>query len=147
MRQKFVVGAILLGALLVVGGVMWSAAVWWNLVWYAPLLVLGAVDMLQTKHAIRRNFPIIGRLRYFMEFVRPAIQQYFVESDLSGRPFNRRTRSFIYQRAKLETETVPFGTQLDVYEEGYEWMAHSAYPLDFKKMSNITTNLGSPPLT
>lgn len=135
MRQKFVVGAILLGALIVVGGVMWSAAVWWNLVWYAPLLVLGAVDMLQTKHAIRRNFPIIGRLRYFMEFVRPAIQQYFVESDLSGRPFNRRTRSFIYQRAKLETETVPFGTQLDVYEEGYEWMAHSAYPLDFKKMS------------
>jgi len=135
LRQKFVIASILLFAATAAGAVFWSLHVLWGLIVLVPLFIMGVQDMLQTKRAIRRNFPLLGRLRYFMEFVRPAIQQYFVESDLNGRPFNRRTRNFIYQRAKGETETVPFGTQLDVYEEGYEWMTHSAYPLDYNKLN------------
>lgn len=135
MRFKFTVASIVLFAATAAGAIFWSLHVLWSLILLVPLFIMGVVDMLQTHHAIRRNFPIIGRLRYFMEFVRPAIQQYFVESDLSGRPFNRRTRSLVYQRAKNVTETVPFGTQVDVYEEGYEWMTHSTYPLDYKKMN------------
>ena len=134
LRQKFIVISVVLFTLVAAGAIFWTLHTLWALLILVPLFAMGLQDMLQPKQAIRKNFPLLGRLRYFMEFVRPAIQQYFVESDLNGRPFNRRTRNFIYQRAKGETETVPFGTQLDVYEQGYEWMSHSAYPLDFNKL-------------
>jgi len=86
--------------------------------------------MFQTKHAIMRNFPILGRGRYVMEVLRPKIYQYFIESDTNGAPINRSFRSIVYARAKQELDTNPFGTQLDVYEEGYEWMNHSIAALD-----------------
>ena len=70
-----------------------------------PVFIIGLLDVLQKKQAIRRNYPVIGRLRYVMETLRPAIQQYFVESDLNGRPFSRRKRSLVYQRAKQVKET------------------------------------------
>lgn len=107
----------------------------WAYIILLPLWMIGIGDVVQKKQAIRRNYPLIGRLRYFMETLRPAIQQYFVENDLNGRPFSRRKRSLIYQRAKNVKETVPFGTQVDVYGEGYEWMVHSAYPLDKTKLN------------
>ena len=125
-RRKFFVLSFLKLALIGLAGYFWIHALW-LLVLVLPLVILGLMDAFQTKQAIRRNFPLIGRVRYLFEAVRPEIQQYFVESDLNGRPFNRRNRSLIYQRAKRETETVAFGTQLDTYEEGYEWMAHSIY--------------------
>ena len=96
-----------------------------------PLVLLGILDMIQTKRAIRRNFPLFGRLRYLFESIRPEIQQYFVESDTSGRPFSRMFRSVVYQRAKREVDTTPFGTQLNVYEDNYEWISHSINALDF----------------
>ncbi|MCB0406600.1 MAG: FMN-binding glutamate synthase family protein, partial [Bdellovibrionales bacterium] len=86
---------------------------------------LGIVDIIQEKHTIRRNFPVLGRFRYILESVRPEISQYFVESNTDGRPFNRNERSIIYQRAKGDLDTVPFGTQLDVEDIGYEWVNHS----------------------
>src|SRR5687767_7549490 len=95
-----------------------------------PVGALGFWDMIQRKHAIRRNFPIIGHGRYLMEMVRPEINQYFVESNTDGKPFSREDRSVVYQRAKGELDTVPFGTQLDVYELGYEWMNHSIVPCE-----------------
>jgi glutamate synthase domain-containing protein 2 len=85
--------------------------------------------MLQTRHAIRRNFPVIGHFRYAFEAIRPEIQQYFIERQTDGRPFSREQRSVVYQRAKKEIDTVPFGTQLAVYENSYEWMAHSIAPV------------------
>jgi glutamate synthase domain-containing protein 2 len=94
-----------------------------------PVGALGIWDMVQTKQAIRRNFPVIGHGRYLMEMVRPEINQYFVESNTDGKPFSREDRSVVYQRAKGELDTVPFGTQLDVYEIGYEWMNHSIVPV------------------
>ncbi len=93
-----------------------------------PLFVVGVFDIFQDKHAIRKNFPVIGNLRYFFEFIRPEIQQYFVESNLSGRPISREMRAVVYQRAKGVLQTQPFGTQRDVYEEGHVWMNHSMYP-------------------
>ena len=62
-----------------------------------------------------------------LEKVRPEIMQYFVETDTEGKPINRLYRSVIYQRAKKETSTSPFGTQWDVYRQGYEWIDHSIY--------------------
>ena len=69
-------------------------------------------------------------MRYVLEAIRPEIMQYFVETDTQGRPINRMFRSLIYQRAKDVTDTVPFGTQMDVYRSGYEWMDHSMYAID-----------------
>ena len=83
-----------------------------------------------------RNFPVFGRARWVMEYLRPKIYQYFVESDTGGRPINRIDRSTIYQRSKKETDTTPFGTQLDVYAEGYEWMTHSISPVDFHNIDH-----------
>jgi glutamate synthase domain-containing protein 2 len=101
-----------------------------------PLVWLGVADMIQEKQSIRRNFPLLGRLRYVLEDMRPKIQQYFVESDTDGTPINRNERSMVYQRAKRQVDTTPFGTQLNVYAEGYEWMTHSINPKDFNKLDH-----------
>ena len=101
---------------------------WWAFVVVGPLIALGVHDVLQTKHSLLRVFPIIGHGRYLMEALRPEIQQYFVESNVDGMPFSREMRSAIYQRAKGEIDTLPFGTQRDVDRDGYEWMSHSMAP-------------------
>ena len=98
--------------------------------------ILGYIDMVQTRHTIRRIFPLLGRLRYVMEELRPKMYQYFIESDIDGRPFNRVDRSSIYERAKNVRETIPFGTQYDLYEEGYEWMCHSVAPKAFDTLNH-----------
>ncbi len=81
------------------------------------------------KKAILRNFPVIGHFRYFLEEIRPEIRQYFIESDTEGVPFGRDQRSLVYQRAKKQRDTVPFGTVHDVYKVGYEWVNHSLSPI------------------
>ncbi len=113
----------------IVGGLslIWPATLWAFVV-LGPLILLGIYDSWQRPHAVIRNFPIIGRARYWMEAIRPEIQQYFVESDTSGRPFSRELRSVIYQRAKTATDTRPFGTIRDLDEVGSEWIAHSLSP-------------------
>lgn len=123
------------------------AVIWpWTMVLLLPaalIVALGIVDVTQTSHAIRRNFPIIGNLRYFFEAIRPEIQQYFVESNLSGRPIPRELRSVVYQRAKGEIETLPFGTQRDVYSEGHEWVDHSIAPVKVDEHS-LRVTVGGP---
>ena len=98
------------------------------LVILVPLFLLGLRDSLQRKRALLRNYPIIGRGRYLLEEFRPEIQQYFVETNIEGKPFSREFRSVVYQRAKGALQTHPFGTQREVYNEGYEWMNHSLAP-------------------
>jgi glutamate synthase domain-containing protein 2 len=107
---------------------LWQPILWAYVI-ILPAIGRGIVDMLQTKQAIRRNFPLIGNARYLMEMIRPEINQYFVESNSDGRPFSRNDRSVIYQRAKGDLDTLPFGTQKDVYETGYEWINHSLAPV------------------
>jgi len=93
-----------------------------------PLLVLALYDTLQKRHTILRIYPVIGHFRYLFESVRPEIQQYFVEDNLNGRPISREFRDLVYQRAKGVNDTRPFGTQFDVYRNGYEWLNHSLAP-------------------
>jgi glutamate synthase domain-containing protein 2 len=136
MRNEFVLFSVLAIAVTIALGVWFHPHWFWLLVVVAPVCAIGIYDMLQSRHAIARNFPVLGRTRYFAEFLRPKIYQYFVESDTNGRPFNRIDRSLIYQRAKNEVDTTPFGTQLDLYAEGYEWMNHSINALDKKKVNH-----------
>jgi len=111
-----------------------------------PLFVLGITDCLQTSHSVRRNFPVIGNLRYFFELIRPELQQYFVESNSDGRPVPREMRSLIYQRAKLDNESVPFGTQRDVYEASYDWVNHSIFTSKFPE-EELRFKIGGPQCT
>lgn len=119
----------LLGSLVTVGGLgvlgFYNSVFWILLGVVLPLVVLGLVDFFQVRQGVRRNFPLIGNLRYFFEFIRPELQQYFVEDNLSGRPVSRENRSIVYQRAKGDNQTVPFGTQRDAYASDFEWVDHS----------------------
>jgi glutamate synthase domain-containing protein 2 len=97
---------------------------------FTGLTVLGLRDLGQTKHAILRNYPIIGHLRYLFEEIRPELRQYFFEDDNSAIPFSRDQRSTVYQRAKKTLDKKPFGTEFDVYQPGFEWMTHSLQPAE-----------------
>ena len=92
------------------------------------LVLLGLRDLRQQRHAVIRNYPVIGHIRYLLEYIRPEIRQYFIESDREAVPFSRQQRSLVYQRAKGEPDKRPFGTQLDVGAIGYEWINHSLAP-------------------
>ncbi|MEO6884219.1 MAG: FMN-binding glutamate synthase family protein [Bacteroidia bacterium] len=92
------------------------------------LFGIGIYDTFQKKHTILRNFPVLGRMRYLLELIGPEIHQYFVESNTDGKPIDRNHRAYIYERAKLQNETHPYGTELDVNEENFKWMQHSIYP-------------------
>lgn len=92
------------------------------------LVVVGLYDLRQKKRSILRNYPVIGHIRFALESIRPEIRQYFFESDNDAAPFSRAQRSLVYQRAKAEVDKRPFGTQLDVHANGYEWMNHSVAP-------------------
>ncbi len=111
---------------------------------FIPLILMGLYDMYQSKKTIRRNFPLLGRMRYLLESLGPEIRQYFVETDLDGKPFNRLQRSIVYQRSKKESDSMPFGTQLDVYQDGYEWINHSIRAIPFSKVNeNPKVHIGS----
>jgi glutamate synthase domain-containing protein 2 len=94
----------------------------------ACLTGLGTYDVFQTHHALRRNYPISAHLRFLFEAIRPEMRQYFFESDKDGMPFSRDKRSVVYQRAKRMLDKRPFGTQYDVYSQGFEWVRHSIMP-------------------
>ncbi|WP_298117067.1 FMN-binding glutamate synthase family protein [Flavobacterium sp.] len=111
---------------------------------FIPLILMGLYDMYQSKKTIRRNFPLLGRMRYLLESLGPEIRQYFIETDLDGKPFNRLQRSIVYQRSKKESDSMPFGTQLDVYQDGYEWINHSIRAIPFSKVNeNPKVHIGS----
>jgi len=101
---------------------------WLALLASGALLALGLHDIRQSRHSILRNYPVIGHLRFLLEYIRPEMRQYFIESDAEAAPFSRAQRSLVYQRAKGEPDNRPFGTQLDVTRQGYEWVNHSMQP-------------------
>ena len=119
------------------------AAVGFGIAWaampYSPLIVIcfaiaaflvlvGIRDLVQTNHSILRNYPILAHMRFIFEQIRPELRQYFFEGDKDGTPFSRDRRAVVYQRAKMQLDVRPFGTQYDVYSTGYEWMHHSIAP-------------------
>lgn len=115
---------------------------WWLLIPILLVVLTYYDSFIQTKHALLRNFPVLARFRYLLESVRPEFRQYFFEGELDGKPFNRRQRSIVYQRAKNVKQTISFGMQDDPGRIGYEWAAHSIYT---KKVSteNFRVQVGS----
>ena len=109
---------------------VWRGQLWglWLALLALALVALGIRDIRQPARAVLRNYPVIGHLRYLLEFIRPEIRQYFIESDSEAAPFSRQQRSLVYQRAKGEPDKRPFGTQKDVGATGYEWITHSVQP-------------------
>ncbi|SKA09893.1 Glutamate synthase domain-containing protein 2 [Enhydrobacter aerosaccus] len=98
-----------------------------------PLLLLGVYDMIQERHAVLRNYPIAAHLRFILEAIRPEMRQYFFEDEKDGLPFSRDKRSIVYQRAKMVLDVRPFGTNYNVYGEGFEWVNHSMAPKPMSK--------------
>ena len=101
---------------------------WPLLVIFGFLTLVGIYDCVQTKHAILRNYPILGHMRFMLEFIRPEIRQYFIEGDNDKTPFSREQRTLVYSRSKAVPDEIPFGTTLDVMAPGYQWINQSFAP-------------------
>lgn len=116
-----------------------------NTLWLVTSLLslLGLHDLLQKKHAILRNYPILGHFRFIFEDVRPEIRQYFIESDQDALPFSRMQRSLVYQRAKNENADKPFGSIIDVYEPNYRFIVHSISPCPPADPSTFRVQIGN----
>lgn len=91
----------------------------------ALFLYAGIRDFLQTEHSLLRNYPMLAHFRWLFETIRPEIRQYLIESDTEAAPFSREQRSQVYARAKGDNDADPFGTEMNVYAEGHEWLGHS----------------------
>jgi glutamate synthase domain-containing protein 2 len=122
----FIASVLLLGLSLLAAGAA-GLSIWWPALFLALTLV-GVYDLQQSHHAILRNYPIIGHLRFMLETIRPEIRQYFLESETEAAPFSRAQRTLVYTRAKGQSDKRPFGTQLDTRAMGYEWINHSIAP-------------------
>ena len=111
-----------------------AAAYWLDRDWiyaalaFGLLVAIGVHDLAQKRHAVSRNYPVLAHFRYFLESIGPEIRQYFIESDNQENPFSRQQRALVYQRAKNVLDKRPFGTQIDVYGNDYEWLNHSLMP-------------------
>lgn len=136
------VGLLLL-ALIVFAALFWPVFFWLLLI-VVPLWGLGAYDRFQTGHSLRRNFPIIAHGRWCLEWLRPFFRQYFAESDTDGTPINRMFRSVVYQRAKGASDSVPFGTRVDVNRSGYEWIGHSLMAITAGEVDPLRVMVGGP---
>lgn len=134
MRRQWYIGFSVVLIAIFLFLVMLNDAMWF-LVLIIPLMMIGIYDLTQKKHTILRNFPILGHMRYILEFLRPEFRQYFIADDEEERPFNRLQRSVIYERAKNIRDTVPFGTELDILKVGFTWILHSLAP---KRVSEVS---------
>ena len=126
-RYSFLV-ACFLGVLLTLFSLVGFGIGFLALLLFGSLVAVGLHDLRQTRSAVLRNYPVIGHLRFLLEFIRPEIRQYFIESDSEAAPFSRAQRSLVYRRAKGVQDNQPFGTHLDVSRQGYEWINHSMVP-------------------
>lgn len=121
----------------------------WHLGWAlfiigGGLTAIGVLDLLQTHHAIRRNYPVIGHIRWMAELVRPEIRQHLLEADEDAAPFSRSQRSLVYKRSKGIAGERPFGTLRDVYRDGFEYIAHSARPAKPADPATFRVSIGGP---
>lgn len=146
MGKTVFTGLSVVAALAALLAVFWLPALWLTALCLALLLVAHH-DYHQTGHALWRNFPVLGRGRWVMEFLRPFFRQYFGESDTDGAPVNRIFRSVVYQRAKGARDTTPLGTRFDTYREGYEWIAHSLSAAHGPDIADMRVQIGGPACT
>ncbi|MFG3280958.1 FMN-binding glutamate synthase family protein [Streptomyces sp. NPDC048111] len=147
MKRTGLVAALALLAAVAVALAVAVSPWWWAAA--APLLAVAATgihDLVQRRHSVLRNYPVLGHARFLLEAIRPEMQQYFIERDYDGRPYDRDTRSTVYERAKGTADQDPFGTELDVYEPGYEFFAHSVAPRPVAKDA-FRVSVGGPDCT
>ena len=114
----------------------------WLFLVFAAFSAVGVHDLLQTHHAVLRNYPILGHLRFLLEFIRPEIRQYFIEGENDAAPFSRAQRSLVYARAKGQSDKQPFGTLLDLDSNGQEWLTHSMAPTQIES-HNFRVKVGT----
>ena len=126
-RNAFIALSIVLSLLVLILATVWKPVLWFFMI-LLPLIALGTSNMIQRNKTILRLYPVIGYFRYLLEYIRPEIQQYFIEDDTNGMPISREFRALVYQRAKGARDTRPFGTVFDVYKTGYEWINQSLEP-------------------
>ncbi|MFI6041636.1 FMN-binding glutamate synthase family protein [Nocardia sp. NPDC051321] len=130
MLRFFLVGFLAVATIAVGVAASIGSWAWWVLLaGLVVLLAVGVYDLVQTRHSVLRNYPLLGHMRYLLESLRPEIQQYFVERNFDGRPFDRDIRSMIYERAKGIHGELSFGTERDIEEVGYEYLVHSIAPV------------------
>lgn len=122
--------------------------------WLLPFAVaavllscIGIYDLFQSRRAVLRNYPVLGHIRYLVESIRPEIRQYLLEADDDRLPFSRSQRSLVYARAKNENSDRPFGTTLDVYGQGFEFINHSNRPAPVADPSGFRVQVGGPDCT
>jgi glutamate synthase domain-containing protein 2 len=132
----FVIAILALIATVIAGWIVVSVVL-------AVIVAVGIYDLVQRKHSILRNYPLLGHARFALEKLRPELQQYFIERNTDGRPYDRDTRTSIYERAKGIKDEQAFGTERDVTALGYEWLVHSIAPLDPPK-ALPTVHIGGP---
>lgn len=135
-----VVAALAVASLIMLRFSSWF---WIGVVLFGWLLLVGIMDLRQKTHAILRNYPILGHMRFLFEGIRPEIRQYLIENDQDEEPFSRDKRSIIYQRAKNVEDKRPFGTKLRVYDAGYEWITHSVQPIHIED-TDFRVTVGGP---
>ena len=133
--------SLLLSIALVVA-LFWNVSLWPFAVIALLITGLGFYDLAQRRHSVRRNYPIIGNFRWLIEAIRPELRQYLFEADNEAAPFSRSQRSLVYARAKGESSERPFGTLLDVYQDGYEFIAPSIRPVPPAKPDELRTLIG-----
>ncbi|MBV0911114.1 FMN-binding glutamate synthase family protein [Anianabacter salinae] len=143
MERFTVVGLVFLAAVLSALGLTVTSAAWVPLVIFGLLTLVGLRDLWQSSHAILRNYPVIGHVRFMLEAIRPEIRQYLIESDRDEEPFSREDRSLVYQRSKGAEDKRPFGTKQRVYDSGYQWITHSLAPVHIAS-SDFRVTIGGP---
>ena len=142
--MKITISIIAIALISIISAIVIDSIFLYVLAGFFTCLALIAIrDSLQTSHSIQRIYPIVGHFRWLFESVRPEIQQYFVEDETNGTPFSRTNRNDVYQKSKNVRNTVPFGTQLDLYEPGAEWVKHSIYPVKHEEVAPLRYVLGN----
>ena len=126
-RRWFLIFAVVAPTVLGALAYRWHIVAW-VLAPVLAIVAIGTIDSIQTRHSILRLYPVVGHLRFLAERIRPEVQQYFIETNTNGTPFSRETREIVYQRSKGQRDNLPFGTQLDVYQPGHEFLHHSITP-------------------
>ncbi|EPG65959.1 FMN-binding glutamate synthase family protein [Leptospira wolffii] len=113
------------------------AWLFWSILTFVFLVVVFIHDLLQRKHTIKHNFPIVGHIRYLFEKIGPELRQYWVANDKEEMPFNRAERSWVYATSKMQNNNFGFGTTELLYDAGYPIIKHAAFPFADSKATYV----------
>jgi len=137
-----VLALCIVAAIGLLAALAWRPGLWPLALLAGALALLGLFDLAQTRHSVRRNYPVIGNVRWLIEWIRPELRQYLIESDEEQTPFSRSQRSLVYARAKDESSERAFGTLLDVYRDGYEFISPSIRPVPVADAATYRVRIG-----